>query len=216
MRRTVKANIGEYSTIEVYEPARATLYATRQTRGLDRAEWDSWLRDSPGGGHVLQSYAWGEFKRRLGWRPIRLVLERDGEVVGLGQFLVYNTAPIPGALVYCPKGPWLPWENEKAVRTFFEGVRAIAGREGAHTIKIEPEVLEQHKDVKALLGEIGFCKSRYDLNLKTTLLVDLNLSEEDLLARMKSKTRYNVRLAARKGVEVVEPDFDEAWETFYE
>jgi peptidoglycan pentaglycine glycine transferase (the first glycine) len=46
--------------------------------------------------------------------------------------------------------------------------------------------------------------------------VDLNLPEEDLLAKMKSKTRYNVRLAARKGVEVVEPDFDEAWATFYE
>jgi len=217
MRRTVKANIGEYSTIEVYEPTRATtLYATRQTRGLDRAEWDSWLRASPGGGHVLQSYAWGEFKRRLGWRPIRLLLERDGEVVGLGQFLVYNTAPIPGALVYCPKGPWLPWENEEAVRVFFEGVVAVAEREGAHTVKIEPEVLEQEKNVKDLLDNIGFRKARYDLNLKTTLVVDLKPTEEELLARMKGKTRYNVRLAARKGVEVIEPEFEEGFETFYE
>jgi lipid II:glycine glycyltransferase (peptidoglycan interpeptide bridge formation enzyme) len=152
----------------------------------------------------------------LGWRPIRLVLERDGKVVGLGQFLAYNTAPVPGVLLYCTKGPWLPWDDEEAVRTFFEGVRAVAGREGAHTVKIEPEVLEQHEDVKALLGGIGFRKARYDLNQKTTLVVDLSLPEEELLARMRSKTRYNVRLAARKGVEVVEPDFEEAWETFYE
>ena len=152
----------------------------------------------------------------MGWRPIRLVLERDGKVVGLGQFLAYNTAPVPGVLLYCTKGPWLPWDDEEAVRTFFEGVRAVAGREGAHTVKIEPEVLEQHEDVKALLGRIGFRKARYDLNQKTTLVVDLSLPEEELLARMRSKTRYNVRLAARKGVEVVEPDFEEAWETFYE
>ena len=152
----------------------------------------------------------------MGWRPIRLVLERDGKVVGLGQFLAYNTAPVPGVLLYCTKGPWLPWDDEEAVRTFFEGVRAVAGREGAHTVKIEPEVLEQHEDVKALLGGIGFRKARYDLNQKTTLVVDLSLPEEELLARMRSKTRYNVRLAARKGVEVVEPDFEEAWETFYE
>jgi peptidoglycan pentaglycine glycine transferase (the first glycine) len=91
----------------------------------------------------------------------------------------------------------------------------VAGREGAHTVKIEPEVLEEQQDVKALLGEVGFRKARYDLSQKTTMLVDLSLSEEELLARMKAKTRYNARLAARKGVEVVEPDFEEAWETFY-
>ena len=191
-------------------------YATRETLSVTRTEWDGWLLDSPGGGHVLQSYEWGEFKRRLGWKPIRLVLERDGEVVGLGQFLAYNTAPVPGVLMYCTKGPWLPWDDEEAVRVFFEGVRTVAGRIGAHTVKIEPEVLEQQKDVKDLLGDTGFRKARYDLNLKTTLVVDLSLAEEDLLARMKGKTRYNVRLAARKGVEVVEPEFEEGFETFYE
>jgi peptidoglycan pentaglycine glycine transferase (the first glycine) len=211
------ATVGAGSATKIRRPLRATTpYTTREIRSGTQAEWDGWLWGSPGGGHVLQSYEWGEFKRRLGWRPIRLVLERDGKVVGLGQFLAYNTAPVPGVLLYCTKGPWLPWDDEEAVRTFFEGVRAVAGREGAHTVKIEPEVLEQHEDVKALLGRIGFRKARYDLNQKTTLVVDLSLPEEELLARMRSKTRYNVRLAARKGVEVVEPDFEEAWEIFYE
>ena len=195
---------------------RGTRYTTREARSVTRAEWDDWLADSPGGGHVLQSYEWGEFKRRLGWRPVRLVLERDdGEVAGVGQFLAYDTAPVPGALWYCTKGPWLPWDDEEAVRAFFEGVRGLAGREGAHTVKIEPEVLEGEKKARDLLGGIGFRKARYDLNQKTTLVVDLGLPEEELLARMKGKTRYNVRLAARKGVEVVEPEFEEAWETFY-
>ncbi len=206
------------STTEVRQPERTTtLYTTKEARSVTRIEWDGWLRDSPGGGHVLQSYEWGEFKRRLGWRPIRLVLERDGAVVGLAQFLAYDTGPfVPGALWYCTKGPWLPWDDEEAVRTFFEGVREVARREGAHTVKIEPDVLEEQKDIKTLLGEIGFRKARYDLNLKTTLVVDLSLSEEELLARMKAKTRYNARLAARKGVEVVEPEFEEGWATFYE
>jgi lipid II:glycine glycyltransferase (peptidoglycan interpeptide bridge formation enzyme) len=47
------------------------------------------------------------------------------------------------------------------------------------------------------------------------MLVDLDLPEEELLARLKGNTRYNIRLADRKGVEVVEPDFEEARETFY-
>ena len=217
-RGTSAGKIGVSSTTKVRRPVRTTVpYQTRQIRNVTRDEWDGWLRDSPGGGHVLQSYEWGEFKKRLGWRPIRLVLEKDGDVAGVGQFLAYDTGPfVPGTLWYCTKGPWLPWDDEEAVGAFFRGVREVAGREGAHTVKIEPEVLEEQRDAKALLERIGFCKARYDLNQKTTLVVDLSLSEEELLGRMKGKTRYNVRLAARKGVEVVEPDFEEAWETFYE
>ena len=212
----MKANANAYSPPDIRRSGRPTSYRTRELRGVARAEWDGWLGSSPGGGHVLQSYEWGEFKRRQGWRPIRLVLERKGEVVGLGQFLAYNTAPVPGVLLYSPKGPWLPWHNEEAVRAFFKGVRIVAERVGAHTVKIEPEVLEQQKDVKVLLEDVGFHKARYDLNIKSTLAVDLNRSEEDLLAKMKSRTRYNVRLAARKGVEVVESELEESFQTFYE
>jgi len=212
----VAADTGYNPTTEVRPTERTiTPYTTKVVQSVTRAEWDGWLGDSLGGGHVLQSYEWGEFKLGQGWKPIRLVLERGGRVVGLGQFLAYNTAPVPGVLMYCTKGPWLPWDDEEAVRTFFEGVRAVAGRWDAHTVKIEPEVLEEREDVKSLLGDIGFCKARYDLNLKTTLVVDLSLPEKELLARMKGKTRYNVRLAARKGVEVTEPEFEEGWETFY-
>lgn len=198
-------------------------YTTREVREVSRDGWNGWLLGAPGSGHdlvpggahVLQSYEWGELKRRWGWEPVRLVLERDGEVVGLGQFLAHGTMPIPGALWYCTKGPWLPWEDEEAVRAFFEGVAALARQRGAHTVKIEPEVLEGQRGAKAVLGEIGFRKARYDLNFKTTLIVDLERPEEEVLAGMKRKTRYNVRLAARKGVEVVEPEFDEGFDTFY-
>ena len=215
----MEADTDDNPAAEVRGPVQSTTpYTVREARSVTRAVWDGWLRNSPGGGHVLQSYEWGEFKKRLGWRPVRVVLERDGEVVGLGQFLAYDTTPVPGALWYCTKGPWLPWHDEEAVRAFFEGVRDIAGRHGAHTVKIEPEVLEQEKNVKNVkyvLCEIGFRKARYDLNLKTTLVVDLSLPEEELLAKMKGRTRYNVRLAAKKGIEVVEPEFEEGWEIFY-
>ncbi len=210
------ADTNDNPAAEVRGPVRSTTpYTVREARSVTRAVWDGWLQNSPGGGHVLQSYEWGEFKKRLGWRPVRVVLDRDGEVVGLGQFLAYDTAPVPGALWYCTKGPWLPWHDEEAVRAFFEGVRDVARREGAHTVKIEPEVLEQQKNVKDVLGEIGFRKARYDLNLKTTLIVDLSLPDAELLAKMKGRTRYNVRLAAKKGIEVVEPEFEEGWEIFY-
>ncbi|PLS87456.1 MAG: hypothetical protein CYG60_01805 [Actinobacteria bacterium] len=80
---------------------------------------------------------------------------------------------------------------------------------------MEPEVLEQRTRVKGLLSEIGFRKFRWDLNLKTTMTLDLEPSEEDLLANMKGKTRYNIRLAARKGVRVAEDNSIEAREHFW-
>jgi peptidoglycan pentaglycine glycine transferase (the first glycine) len=94
----------------------------------------------------------------------------------------------------------LPWDDEEAVRAFFEGAAEVAGRSGAHTLKIEPEVHEDDADVKALLDSIGFRDACYDLNFDTTVTVDLRPSEDELLANMRKSTRYGVRKAAREGV----------------
>lgn len=205
-----------FATIPSVQAPNATRqYTMREARSAAQNEWDSWLESAPGGGHILQSHEWGEFKRTIGWRPVRLVLERDGEIAGAGQFLVWNTPGVPGSLMYCTKGPWLPWEDEEAVRTFFGGVRTVAEREGVHTVKIEPEVREEQTEVKALLSEIGFQKARYDLQYKTTMVVDLSPSEDALLANMKGKTRYNTRLGPKKGVQIVEDNSIEAREAFH-
>ncbi len=186
----------------------------REARSASQPEWDAWLQGSPGGGHILQSHEWGEFKRRHGWRPVRLVIERDDVPAGVGQFLIYHT-PTTGNLMYCPRGPWIDWDDEQAVRTFFGGVRTVAEREGVHTVKIEPEVLEANERIRSLLADIGFRRSRYTPQFKTTMVVDLARSEDELLAAMKSKTRYNIRLAARKGVTVEEDNSLRAREMFY-
>jgi lipid II:glycine glycyltransferase (peptidoglycan interpeptide bridge formation enzyme) len=187
-------------------------YTVVEKEGVSRSQWDGWVEDSPGGGHILQSHEWGELRRGMGWRPVRLLFEEDGQIAGVGQFLVYNTPLVPDTLMFCPKGPWLPWDNEEAVQAFFEGVLAVAKREGAHTVKIEPEVLEQQTRVKELLSEIGFHRLGRDFNYKTTILLDLSPSEDEILAGMKKKTRQNIRIAERKGVRVVEDNSPEALE----
>ena len=185
-------------------------------------EWDSVVGNAPGGGHALQSHAWGEFKRGYGWRPLRLLLERCGEVIGAGQFLLCDTVPVPGRLMYCTKGPWLPWEDERAVRTFLDGTAEIARRERAHTLKIEPEVPAERTDIEEHLRALGFRDARYDLNFSTTIIMDLSPPEEELLDRMSARskkgktTRYNINLATRKGVVVTQPeDFGWAFDTLH-
>lgn len=193
-------------------PAR---YTMREVRSVESEQWNSWLENAPGGGDFRQIYEWGELKRDWGWTPVRLVLEREGSIKGVGQFLFLST-PTTGKLMYCPRGPWIPWDDDDAVLTFLRGVLTVAQRERAHTVKIESEVLEQNERVKKLLRDFGFTPSRYTPQFKTTLVFDLTQSEDQLLANMKSKTRYNVRLAAKKGVVVREDNSEEALEAFYE
>ena len=190
-------------------------YAVAEKEGVSPSEWNRWVESSPGGGHLLQSHEWGELKRGLGWKPVRVTLERDGDVAGIGQFLFYGTPGVPGGLLYCPRGPWLPWENDEAVRAFFDGVVEVAGRHNAHTVKIEPEVLEQQESVKEHLRALGFEKFRWNVNHKATLVIDLSQSEEDLMANMKKSTRYGARRAGKEGVEVVEDNSPEALDQFW-
>ncbi len=190
-------------------------YTMREARSVSREQWNDWLERVAGGGHIYQSFEWGEFKRRLGWKPVRLILERNATVIGIGQFLCRDTPFVPGKLMYASKGPWLRWDDKEAVVTFFRGVQTVASRERVHTIKIEPEVLEEDAQAKTLLTALGFRKFRWDLNFKTTIILDLSPREEELLANMKGKTHYNIRLAARKGVEVVEDNSPGARDCFW-
>ena len=137
------------STTHDASPPVSGRYAVLERGDAAPSQWNAWTEDSPGGGHLLQSYEWGEIKRELKWRPVRLVLQREDEVVGVGQFVTYSTPLVPGVLMYCPKGPWLPWEDEEAVRAFFRGLLDVAKRHRAHTIKIEPEVTEDSTRTKS-------------------------------------------------------------------
>ncbi|CAN5566491.1 peptidoglycan bridge formation glycyltransferase FemA/FemB family protein [soil metagenome] len=174
------------------------------------------VADSPGGGHIFQSHAWGELKRSLGWEPLRLLMEKEGEVVGTAQLLLYSVLPMPGKLAFCPKGPWLPWDDEETVKIFFEASRAIIKEKGVHTLKVEPEIEEEDEQSKTLLWDVGFEKFRWNLNHKTAYFVDLAPTEDEIVANMKRGARYNARLAERKGVEIVKDNSLEAQETFWE
>lgn len=198
-------------------PATSTTYSVREAKGVTREQWDSLVTASPGGGHALQSFTWGEFKRNRGWKPLCLTLQKSGEVVGTAQFLLYSTRPMPGQLMYCPKGPWIDWDDSETIRAFFDGVRRIALENNVHTVKIEPEASRHEEEPRRTLESIGFRDARYDLNFADTIAMDISPSEDELLAKMGGKTtRYNIRLARRKGVEVYQSqDFEWAFETLW-
>jgi lipid II:glycine glycyltransferase (peptidoglycan interpeptide bridge formation enzyme) len=144
----------------------------------------------------LQSWAWGELKSRFGWRVRRIAV---GSACAQVLF-----RPLPGrmgSIAYVPKGPLVDLEDDVSVRALLDAIRPLARRQRAICLKIEPD-LEDDPRLAERLRALGFRPSPQTVQPRRTILVDLYAEPDQLLKRMKSKTRYNIRLAGRKGVTV--------------
>ena len=160
-----------------------------------RSAWDERIVGTPEG-HVLQSWAWGELKARFGWRVQRVAV--DG---ALAQVLFRSLPGGLGTIAYVPKGPLADYGDQATFRALLETIRPLARKERALCLKIEPD-MEDDPDLVEQLRALGFRPSSQVIQPRRTILVDLTPDPEELLRRMKQKTRYNIRLSARKGVTV--------------
>jgi peptidoglycan pentaglycine glycine transferase (the first glycine) len=114
-------------------------------------------------------------------------------------------ARLPVAVGYVPKGPVLDWMDAALVEAVLEGIEAEARRAGAIFVKIDPDVRADTpvgEAVVAALTRRGWRPSAENIQYRNTVISDLTPSEDELLAAMKPKWRYNIRLAERKGVVV--------------
>lgn len=120
-------------------------------------------------------------------------------------------------VLYVPKGPLMQdWGNSAHRDRVFQDLKELGRKQGAIFLKIDPDIRlgkgipgeegaqesELGKKIANSLRHQGWVFSSEQVQFRNTLLVDLKPSEEMLLAGMKQKTRYNVRLAMRKGVSV--------------
>ena len=118
------------------------------------------------------------------------------------------------SILYAPKGPLLDWENAGLRDRVLNDLQSFAKKQGAIFLKVDPDILlgrgipQSADDVPDNAGQAarsdlkrrGWVYSLDQIQFQNTVLIDLSASEEEMLARMKPKTRYNVRLAEKKGV----------------
>jgi len=118
------------------------------------------------------------------------------------------------SILYSPKGPLLDWTNESLRNQVLDDLQSLAKKQGAIFLKMDPDVvlgtgIPNSQDAvldnggQAMLSELkrrGWGYSSDQIQFKNTVLIDLNPSEEEILGRMKPKTRYNIRLAEKKTV----------------
>ena len=137
------------------------------------------------------------------------------------------------SILYAPKGPLLAWANESLRNRVLNDLQSFARKQGAIFLKMDPDVVlgtgvpssdndvtdNSGQAVVSSLKQRGWKYSLEQIQFKNTVLIDLSPTEEELLTRMKQKTRYNIRLAEKKGVTLrigTAKDFDMLYNMYAE
>lgn len=157
-------------------------------------EWNQLIHDHPKT-HLLQTGAWGELKSAFGWEPVRLVGQ------GLGAQLLFRHLPLGLTFAYLPKGPIILHPKSENHADFWGEVDLFCKNRRAIFLKVEPDGWE-NEDMFPPLPLGGFHLSSLHVQPRSTLVIDLRRSQDEVFNCMKPKTRYNIRLAGRKGVTI--------------
>ena len=173
-------------------------------------------------GHFSQLWEWGEVKRGMGWEPLPLVLEEDGEIRA-ALLILKRHLPLPllkKSIFYAPRGPVADVESEEICRALFEGASRVAQKHKAIFLKIDPDVPVKNQVFADILHKCSFRKNETGLDFEGVqpafvFRLDISPSELNLLQNMHSKWRYNIKLAGRKGVAIREAENKEDLRVFY-
>lgn len=154
----------------------------------EEAEWNQHA-----GSVLLQSWEWGLFQESIGRSVLRVIVRNGDHVVAIAQYI---EVPAQMGLSYlsCPRGPVIFSEREvdagHVMELLHEELRTVFPR--ALFVRFEPSVA---------VNSVAGIRQVRDMQPSATRILDLSMGEEALLADMKQKTRYNIRLAAKKGVQ---------------
>jgi peptidoglycan pentaglycine glycine transferase (the first glycine) len=181
--------------------------------------WNMEIAALPGA-HILQTWQWGQVKARNGWQILPLSWRGEAGKLEAAALVLRRALPIRGLsarlrVMYVPKGPLLDWSNQELRRQVLSDLAGLARKQGAIFIKIDPDLLlgtgipgadaVEYATGALVSGELqalGWRFSHEQVQFPNTVLINLRPDLEMLLANMKQKSRYNVRLAERKGVKV--------------
>ena len=161
----------------------------------EQAAWNERIASSSQG-HLLQSWAWGQLKSQFGWAVERVEVDRAS-----AQILFRALPGGLGSIGYIPKGPVADFHDDTALKSLLVAIRPLAREHGALCLKVEPNLADEPWLAERLRAN-GFCPSPQEIQPRRTILVDLDDEPDELLKRMKQKTRYNIRLAGRRGVTI--------------
>ena len=153
--------------------------------------------------NITQSYEWGELAPHLGAEALRVgVVDDEGRLCAAMLVLISRVPVLRRTYFYAPRGPIIDNPDSPAMTVLLNYVRAEAHKRGAFMLKIEPSVPDGDAQWLNALKRRGFRTTPYASHIRHEWVLDIRPDEKAILAGMKEKWRYNVRLAGRKGVTI--------------
>jgi len=173
-------------------------YRVSISQDPEDSEWDAFLERTPGGHHV-QTSLWAQVKALVGWQALRLVV-RQGDTIVAGAQVLYRRMPLMGGIGYISKGPIFAEEDPSLWELVVRELKRLAKAYRLQSLVVQPP--DNGLIFARQFPDWGFHLSTAKLGLSATVLLDLTQDLDTILAQLKSKTRYNVRLGQRKGISV--------------
>ena len=166
----------------------------------------------------LESHERCNFQQSLEWGKVKtnwikeVVLAEDENHKIIGSICVWiRKMPIFGNMMYASRGPVCDIHNEDVLKQLTEGVRELGKKYNAFVFRMEPDIKKNDKEFREIVEKIGY-KVKDDAKdfkdeIQPRFVFRLDIkgkTEDEILAGCHQKTRYNIRLAKRKGVEIRE------------
>src|SRR5450759_3184889 len=181
----------------------------------DRQQWNDFVAASECC-NITQSFEWGELAPHLGAEAMLAgVVDEQGRLCAAMLVLIANAPILRRSYFYAPRGPVIDDPDSPALTVLLNFVKAEAHRRGAFMLKVEPGVPDGDTRWLSALQRRGFRATPYASHIRHEWVLDIRPDEKTLLAGMKEKWRYNIRLAGRKGIVVRRGEGQADLDTFY-
>ena len=169
----------------------------------DSAEYTEFIRSH--GGNFLQTLEWAKVK--ADWDNLFFVIKDNGTVRGAGSILIRRLPVIGKNFMYCPRGPVLDYTDDEVLQFFVTEMKELAKKYNAIMLKIDPDIRADESEKVENLFSLGFVRKPLTLNFegiqpRFVSRLDITSDLAEVMAGFHHKTRYNIRLAGRKGVKV--------------